>query len=102
MSKPSERQTDPAETVDLQRRLKAWAEQVGHGAPALVGDLAEIHAAARAIISSVEGLAAEPPPNAVDSRKALVHLDAWINDELVDHIGTLNTAMAGVINDLYR
>lgn len=67
----------------------------------MVGDLAEIDAAAREIIASIESLAAVPPPTVVESGKALVNLNGWINEELVDHLGSLNSSLGDVINRLY-
>src|SRR5690606_13226777 len=93
---------DPSESVELYGRLKAWSHQVDCGTMDVVGDLAEIHAAAREIINSIELLTAVPPPTAAESGKILVNLNAWINEELVDHIGSLKTTLADVISRLYE
>lgn len=102
MNNQSEGRRNPAETVELHGRLKGWARQVECGTADIVGDLAEIHAAAREISNSIESLAAIPPPTAAESGKILVNLNAWINDELVDHIGSLNTTLADVISRVYE
>jgi hypothetical protein len=101
MKSPPGRESSPAETVELHKRLKAWSREVGSGAMGLVGDLAEIHAAARQIITSIESLASLPPPTRAESGKVLVELNAWINEELVDHLGSLNASLDDVINRIY-
>lgn len=102
MKDQPERRVNAAETIELHRRLRVWARQAECGTVDLVGDLTEIHAAAREIADSIEFLARVPPPTAAESGKALVNLSAWINDELMDHIGSLNARLANVISRLYE
>ena len=102
MASHPERMGSPAETLELHSKLRAWARQVESGTSGIVGDLAEIHAAAQRIANSIESLARIPPPNAAESGKILVDLNAWINEELVDHIGSLNSTLADVISRVYE
>jgi hypothetical protein len=86
----------------IHRKLKAWAEVTGHGSADIIGDLAEIHDAAHVIIGCIEDLASSPPIDRERSGERLTTLEYCLNEELSDHIASLNLSLGGVLDSLYE
>ena len=90
------------EVLALARRLKTWADETrSKDAVALVADLPDVYAAARVVVECVDRLLADPPLPGEEQAQLLVDLQAWLYDEMLEHIQRLRRPLEAVLTDLH-
>lgn len=88
-------------TVALMRQIERVGKQLGSRHTTLcANDLAEVARASRAIIAAIDELGASvDSPETVG--KALVEVQTWAYEELIDHLQRLRQPLSVAINEVY-
>ena len=89
----------PAADLLRQRaRLKAWANAIGStNAQAVVNDLAEVWAAARAVAAAIESL---PGDDSGPAARRLIEVQEWLYQELLEHAASLELPLQAAVDEL--
>lgn len=85
--------------LEQRARLKSWAGTMESApAGAIVNDLTEIWAAARALVAAIESLPSGDPRS---SGKHLIEVQVSLYEELLDHAASLRAPLQAALDDVY-
>jgi hypothetical protein len=88
-----------ADLLQQRARLKTWAAASGSAnAGAVVNDLAEIWAAARALAAAIESLSND---DSRASARRLIEVQEWLYEELLQHAASLKDPLQAAVDDAY-
>jgi hypothetical protein len=86
--------------LEQRARLKRWASTTGvASANTIVNDLAEIWAAAHAIITAIEAL---PADREHSGGARLIEIQTSLYEELLDHAASLKAPLQVAVDEVYE
>jgi hypothetical protein len=89
------------QTIQLRQAVLARLGRLGNEGKTVATHLAEIHAAATAIVTHIDQLSSADAGSATRLRESLVGIREWLYEELADHATELRAPLDEVVKKLY-